>query len=195
MRSFAKAVVPLALSVLLLSSCSGIREQLGLGKTSPDEFRVTSRAPLTLPPNFGERPGDLPDPDPGAPRPQTGTTADVARRTVFGPETNNSVVAVNDALPADGRSLGERSILVAAGATDANPGIRQLVNSETDQINSDNDDFLRELIFWQDKEPPGVLLDPELESKRLQENATLGKDVTEGETPVIERKEKALFEF
>ena len=195
MGSFKKATVSLALGVLLLSGCSGIREQLGLGKSSPDEFRVTSRAPLTLPPNFGDRPGDLPEPDPGAPRPQTGTTTDVARRTVFGPETDNSVVAVNDALPADGRSLGERSILVAAGVDEANPGIRQLVNAETDQINTDNEDFLRELIFWQEQEAPGVLLDPEGESKRLQENATLGKEVTEGETPVIERKEKAIFEF
>ena len=41
----------------------------------------------------------------------------------------------------------------------------------------------------------GVVIDPEGESKRLQENATLGKSVTEGETPIIERKEKALFEF
>ena len=38
-------------------------------------------------------------------------------------------------------------------------------------------------------------MDAEGESKRLQENATLGKGVDEGETPTIERKEKALFEF
>ena len=42
---------------------------------------------------------------------------------------------------------------------------------------------------------PGAVLDAEGEAKRLQENATLGRGVDEGETPTIERKEKALFEF
>ena len=32
------------------------------------------------------------------------------------------------------------------------------------------------------------------ESRRLRENAALGKDVTAGETPTIERRKKALFE-
>lgn len=194
MRSMTKIILTLAVASLLLAGCSGIRKQLGLGKRSPDEFRVTSRAPLTLPPNFGERPGDLPTPEPGAPRPQTGTTTDIARRTVFGAE-GSQTAQVPQTGTVESRSLGEQSILAAAGAENANPAIRQLVNAETDQINAGNEDFLRQLIFWQKQEPPGVVLDPEGESKRLQENTTLGRSVTEGETPIIERKEKAIFEF
>lgn len=194
MQSYSKALVSLALGAVLLAGCGDIREQLGLGKQSPDEFRVVSRAPLTVPPNFAERPGDLPEPQPGAPRPQTGTTTDQARRTVFGAESGGQI-ATGQSLPDDGRSVGERSILASAGADNINPSIRQLVNNETDQINDDNEDFIKQLIFWQDQPAPGIVLDPEGESKRLQENATLGREVTEGETPIIERKEKAIFEF
>lgn len=179
----------LVLGGFLLSGCSGLGEQLGLGKTSPDEFRVVSRAPLTLPPDFNLRP-----PDPGAPRPQSGTPADQAKQAVFKIEGDGPQV-VDDSMPEDGRSIGERAFLVSAGATYSDPAIRQIVNAETDRINSENEDFLRSLILWRREPPPGVVVDPEGESKRLQENATLGKSVTEGETPVIERKEKALFEF
>ena len=194
MQSYSKALISLALGAVLLAGCGDVREQLGFGKQSPDEFRVVSRAPLTVPPNFAERPGDLPEPTPGAPRPQTGTTTDVARRTVFGTD-NGGQIATGNVVAGDSRSIGERSILASAGADNINPAIRQLVNNETDQINDDNEDFIKQLIFWQDQPPPGVLLDPEGESKRLQENATLGRDVTEGETPIIERREKAIFEF
>lgn len=189
MRRLWGIVIILSLGTLVLSGCSGLREQMGLGKSSPDEFRVVSRAPLTLPPDFNLRP-----PDPGAPRPQTGTPTDQAKQAVFKVEPNGAPI-VDDIIPADGRSMGERAFLVAAGAEYSDPSIRQIVNAETDQINADNEDFLKNLIIWRKDEPVGVVVDPEAESKRLQENATLGKGVTEGQTPVIERKEKALFEF
>ena len=53
--------------------------------------------------------------------------------------------------------------------------------------------FVEKLIFWRSKQKPGVILDPKLEAKRLQENAALGKAVTEGETPMIKRKKTGLF--
>ena len=52
---------------MLLSGCGGgnWKQTLGIEPTSPDEFAVESRAPLTLPPDFDLRP-----PQPGAGRPQ-----------------------------------------------------------------------------------------------------------------------------
>ena len=44
------------LFVLLLSSCGVISKDLGLEKTSPDEMLVITRAPLSIPPEFGLRP-------------------------------------------------------------------------------------------------------------------------------------------
>ena len=50
---------------LLISGCTDLKKAIGLERTSPDEFAVESRAPLTMPPDFDLRP-----PQPGAARPQ-----------------------------------------------------------------------------------------------------------------------------
>ena len=43
------------------------------------------------------------------------------------------------------------------------------------------------LIFWRQPDAPGVALDARRESQRLRENSALGRDATEGETPIIQR--------
>src|SRR5271166_5359348 len=62
---------------LLLSACTDFKRSIGLEKTSPDEFAVESRAPLTIPPDFDLRP-----PQPGAPRPQEKTADQQARQVI-----------------------------------------------------------------------------------------------------------------
>ncbi|RYE94373.1 MAG: DUF3035 domain-containing protein [Oxalobacteraceae bacterium] len=59
-------VVALA-GVLGLGACSGdeLTRTFGLTRDAPDEFQVTTRAPLSMPPDFSLRP-----PRPGASRPQ-----------------------------------------------------------------------------------------------------------------------------
>ena len=52
----------LCLSASLLSGCESLRNAAGLTKKSPDEFAVTTKAPLVIPPDFNLRP-----PLPGAP--------------------------------------------------------------------------------------------------------------------------------
>src|SRR4051795_5357036 len=50
-----------------LAACSGdeLTRTFGLTRDAPDEFQVTTRAPLSMPPDFSLRP-----PRPGASRPQ-----------------------------------------------------------------------------------------------------------------------------
>jgi hypothetical protein len=174
--------------ILALPACEGVRNQLGLNKSAPDEFRVVSRAPLTLPPDFSLRP-----PEPGAPRPQTGTASDQAKRAVFRVDDRQGGTAAASTA-SSGRSLGESSLLKAAGADEVESDIRQIVDRETDRVNEESDDFINRLVFWRDSDPYGKVVDPGEEAQRLRENAALGKDATEGETPTIERKKKALFE-
>ena len=52
---------------LLLAGCDSgaMTRTFGLSREAPDEFSVTTRAPLSMPPDFNLRP-----PRPGAPRPQ-----------------------------------------------------------------------------------------------------------------------------
>ncbi len=174
--------------ILALSACEGVREQFGLTKQSPDEFRVVSRAPLSLPPDFTLRP-----PEPGIARPQEGTTTQQARSAVFRLEQPKTQ-PLNGQVNTDGRTLGELSLLKAAGADKVDPGIRRAIDLETQQLNLESDDFIEALVFWRDKEIPGRVVDATAEAKRLRENAAFGKAVTAGETPTIERKRKALLE-
>lgn len=168
---------------LAVSACGGFRENLGLTKQSPDEFRVVSRAPLTLPPDYQLRP-----PEPGAPRPQVGTTAQQAERAVF---RNSQAPQQTASAP---RTAGEQALLQAAGAEQADPNIRQVVNRETKQINDESDYFVDRLVFWNDVAPAGTVVDPVAERRRLQENAALGQPVTTGPTPQIIRRRQAPLE-
>ncbi len=178
----------IAAMVLALSACSDVKKQLGLTKQSPDEFKVVSRAPLSLPPDYSLRP-----PEPGIPRPQEGTTSQQARNAVF-PQQQPKAGTLEPKLEGDTRSLGELSLLKAAGADQADPNIRRVLDAETLRINAEEDDFLEALVFWRDPLAPGEIVDAAEEAKRLRENAALGKSVTDGETPTIERKRLAPLE-
>ena len=171
-----------------LAACENVKDQLGLGKQAPDEFRVVARAPLSLPPDFTLWP-----PQPGSARPQEGTTIQQARSAVFRADDQQRA-ALNDSLPADGRSRGERALLLTAGAGEVDPSIRQLVDQETNRINVESEDFIDTLVFWREPEAPGRIVDAEAEARRLRENAALGRSVTSGRTPTIERKKKAILE-
>ncbi len=46
----------LASVVCGVSACSSMKKTLGIENSSPDEFMVTTRAPLTLPPDYDLRP-------------------------------------------------------------------------------------------------------------------------------------------
>ncbi len=75
-------LLPISLCVAataLLSGCGGgnWKQAIGIEPTSPDEFAVESRAPLTIPPDFNLRP-----PNPGAARPQEVSAASKAQGVI-----------------------------------------------------------------------------------------------------------------
>ncbi len=50
-------IIGLMLAAAGLSACSNVtKEKLGLNKKAPDEFMVTTRPPLSLPPEYDLRP-------------------------------------------------------------------------------------------------------------------------------------------
>ena len=174
--------------VLMLAGCSGVQEQFSLTSTPPDEFKVTTRAPLAVPPDFNLRP-----PAPGARRPQEGTATQQAKQVIFR-ASDGEKPGIEEAMPADGRTLGERALLIEAKADQTHSDIRQVVERESKTLREEDGYLYDILVFWRDEEPPGRIIDAEAEAKRLQENAALGKPATEGQTPTIERRKKALFE-
>lgn len=66
-------------ALLLVAGCGGgnWKQAVGIEPTSPDEFAVESRAPLTMPPDYNLRP-----PEPGAARPQERNVASKAQGVV-----------------------------------------------------------------------------------------------------------------
>ena len=53
---FLRSLPLMILGCMALAACSSIREDLGLGRSPPDEFAVIDRPPLSMPPDFGLRP-------------------------------------------------------------------------------------------------------------------------------------------
>ncbi|HEX6119527.1 MAG TPA: DUF3035 domain-containing protein [Dongiaceae bacterium] len=180
---------------LATSGCTSLKETLGLTKQSPDEFKVVSRAPLSMPPDYNLRP-----PTPGAPRPQEGTPRDQAAAAVFQYSNTTSGLAPDQIPPvgegesATAESSGESALLQSAGAAGVDPNIRALVDAETAEDEANSKTLADTLTFWREPEPYGTVVDPQAEQKRLQENSALGKPVTEGETPTIVRRQKGMLE-
>lgn len=118
---------PIALVAILsvaavASGCSSVQRSMGIGRNAPDEFRVVTSAPLSLPPEYSLRP-----PRPGEPRPQE--TSAEARSSVFGQDAGAQ------------SSPGERALVNAAGAAAVDPTIRDTVDYEGQGIVRRNEDF------------------------------------------------------
>ncbi|MCB9982506.1 MAG: DUF3035 domain-containing protein [Rhodospirillales bacterium] len=172
MKTF-KVIFLTGFALAALSACESAKDQLGLTKEAPDEFKVVKHAPLEMPPSYTLRP-----PQPGAPRPQEQAMVDEARDTVLG----------EGASQADSPSSGSESVLLqAAGATQADPNIRAKVDEESANMVDENQPVIDKLMnLGRDTPPPASVVDAKKESERLQQNQIEGKPVTEGETPSLD---------
>ncbi len=167
----------------LLGGCESLNKAFGLGKSPPDEFAVYSRAPLSLPPDFGLRP----------PRPGTAGAADIS-----GP-TGAGLLDVLKKKQAPTREVqagpGVQALLRETGALDADPNIRAEIDRETSIMTKDNKAVTERILFF-GPESSASVIDPVNESRRIRENQALGRPITAGETPTMERqkKKKTLLE-
>ncbi len=173
---------------VVVGGCSDTKELLGQGKRPPDEFAVYSRAPLSLPPDYALRP-----PAPGTARPQNVMPRDSAKRALLGNQFATQAGGTA-AMNMRGLSPGTEVFLERTGALDADPDIRVLVNRETSILAEEDQSFTERIMFWGTPTEYGVVVDPVQEARRIHENQALGKPITEGETPTIERKRRALLE-
>ncbi len=91
-------------------------------------------------------------------------------------------------------SSGEQLLLSRLGADKALPNIRSVLTEELTKLADADETTINKLLWWRKPEAPAKILDANKESQRLQENAALGKPVTDGETPSIKRVGKSIFE-
>ena len=181
-----------AFASFALGGCSALENIGGAKKVSPDEFKIVSHSPLTMPPNAELRP-----PRPGEPRPQELTPAEQAKEALSpvlagrnqqqrqpgaGPGTTTAATGSEQALV---------SKINQSAAID--PDIRSRVNQDTKTINDNNKGFVDSLIFWQDPAPNGVVLDPTKEQQRLRDAQASGQPSTTA-TPTITRRKRGLLE-
>ncbi len=157
-----------------LSGCAAAGRALGVTKVTPDEFRVVTKAPLTVPPDYSLRP-----PAPGEPRPQELQPESAARQVIMG------------ARQAQARSEGEKLLAEKAGADKADPLVRYVVDDEFGALAHKEPSFADRVIFWRKDKPDtqGVQtaqaagaetvnpIDPKIEAQRL-------KSLT-GDQPVV----------
>jgi len=173
MRSY----LALGLAALSLAACGDVRDDLGLGRSSPDEFAVVDRAPLSVPPEFTLRP-----PLPGAPRPQEVDQTQRADTTLFGEE--GSAAQKNT-----GRmSSAEQMLLASTGADKANPDIRQVIDREASQRIVGDEHLVDNLLWWKKEPPPGVAVNAPAEAARIKAAKAKGQPLNKGATPIIERQ-------
>ena len=163
----------------LLSGCSNVRDALGQNKKSPDEFAVLARAPLSVPPNFSLR-----APNNGMERPQEPSSRNRGRDLIFKKS--------NAGRESESRS-GSSSLRSLLGTNNANPKIREIINVETKNVIFKDKLFIDKLLSWKKNPDDGVLVDAAAEAKRLKNNAEQGKPVTDGKTPIINRKKSGLL--
>lgn len=161
-----------------LAGCSAAGRALGLTKVTPDEFRVVTKAPLTVPPDYSLRP-----PAPGEPRPQELQPESAARAALLGSRE------------AESRSDGEKLLASKAGADKADPLVRYVVDDEFGDLAHKEPSFADRVMFWRKDKPETqgsqtakatgadtpAPIDPKIEAQRLQ-NLT-------GDKPVIIRRE------
>jgi hypothetical protein len=114
-----------------LAGCTSTRNALGLTKVTPDEFRVVTKAPLVVPPDFALRP-----PAPGKPRPQELQPESAARTALLGNREGEA------------RSEGEKLLVAKAGAEKADPLIRYVVDDEFGDVAHKEKSFADKVMFW-----------------------------------------------
>jgi len=177
--TYAKLIFVLA-ALLTVSSCSSVRKTLTQTKAAPDEFAVYTRAPLTIPRDYGLRP-------PTGSGQETASAArnsqDAARRVLL-QNSATQKIQIQAATP------GTRALLARAGVQNAEADIRQLVNNETTSYAEADKSLMEKMMFWS-KSTPGTVVDPKQETKRIQENQALGQPVNQGSTKMISPKPKA----
>lgn len=161
------AAVATGLTVLglCLSGCQSTAKALGMTKVVPDEFRVVTKAPLTVPPDYSLRP-----PTPGEPRPQELQPESAARTALLGQRA------------AEQRSEGEKLLAAKAGADKADPLVRYVVDDEFGDLAHKDPSFADKVLFWRkDKQQAAAIktakqagaetaapIDPQVEANRLK---------------------------
>lgn len=193
----------LALVCLGLTACSSgsVQETLGLERSAPDEFKVLSRPPLSVPPEFNLRPpGDTAG---AAPSVQSAheKAENLIRQDGEGNvyalpsgKADTAVMPVQLSTPSQPESA-EAQLLKNAGADKADTGVREeLIEEKIDrQIKSEEKDWWDSMWSWSEEGEAEPVIDAKGETQRIQTNEEQGKPVNQGDIPEY-RKDRSTWD-
>ena len=120
------------LCAVALSGCGSLRDLAGLQKKSPDEFAVTTKAPLVIPPDFNLRP-----PMPGAPPANSVAPTATAEQALF--NTSDAQTVANGMR--GNYSMGEKLLMANAGVQNSDPAIRARINGDQRAVQNSDKSF------------------------------------------------------
>lgn len=165
-----------------LAGCQSTSKALGMAKVTPDEFRIVTKAPLVVPPDYALRP-----PAPGEPRPQELQPESAARNALLG------------AREAQARSDGEKLLVSRAGADKADPLIRYVVDDEFGDVAHKEKSFADRVMFWKGSPKSATpdatkAADTEAPVDAAAEQERIAK-LTGGKPVVIQREQDRKFKL
>ncbi len=160
------AAALLLAGALPLAGCGDdVARAFGFVRNSPDEFTVTTQAPLAMPPNEA-----LPPPAPGTARPQD-QAPQLGAEEALAPD-----VALRGAYGAS--SAGQSALLAEVSARAALP-------TRAGEIRGGSGGITGDLMFWQSR-PSNIVVNPAEEGRRLRQDAANGQSPLAGPTPATE---------
>jgi hypothetical protein len=135
-RRNAALVVGIAALGAGVCACHTSRDAFAQNTGSPDEFRIVTKAPLVVPPEYSVRP-----PAPGEPTP-----------TELRPDSAAENALIGEREAAD-RDDAEKLLVAKAGAEHADPLIRYVVDDQFGSIAHKDKSFSDRVMFWRKGDP------------------------------------------
>jgi len=155
-----RAAALVTVAAVALSGCDTLRSAAGMDKSAPDEFAVTTKAPLVIPPDYNLRP-----PRPGAVPTNQVEPTEAAEDALFG----NDPASIAAQLP-NTYSDTEKMLLANAKVQNIDPQIRQHLSSDHKSMLGADDGFTNDILFWQKpKADTGQPLDADKEARKIDE--------------------------
>ena len=161
----------LLLCALALAGCGSIRNLAGLQKKSPDEFAVTTKAPLVIPPDFNLRP-----PTPGAPPTNQLDPTATAEQALF---NNADPQTVANGMRGN-YSMAEKLLMANAGVQNSDPAIRARLNGDQRAVQNADKSFTDRIL--------GSNATPDT-GKPLNADAEVTKRSSTGTKPAAKKKD------
>jgi hypothetical protein len=177
-----RAALLIGVAATLLAGCDTFRSAAGMDKSAPDEFAVTTKAPLVIPPDYNLQP-----PRAGAVPTNQVEPTDSAENALFG----NDPATIAAQLP-NTYSEGEKQLLANAKVQNIDPHIHQNLASDYKSMVATDDGFTNDILFWQKpKTDQGQPLDADQEAKKIGEKRAGQPGAPEAATPTPPKQEKS----